>query len=202
MKTLPDIDDDLLAFLQWYFGTERITPAGKGANKFLWTPDPKNTPLEIRAKDVTNAESIGKKPILIVDRGSAQLLQNSLKNKAWQEITSDTETMLELLYCNYVIHCISQNDYESNILATMVQGAFWIHRDEFRPLGYHKIRVDRIGSPSIILNDGEEVEAYDTPVGMTIVVNVHFTIAKNRPIVTDYTLDGDGMLIRDIEVDS
>lgn len=198
MKTLPDIDDDLLRFLQSFFGTPRITPAGGSANTFLWQPNPKDTNLEIRAKDISNAESIGKKPMIIVDRGSAQLMQNSIKNRAWASLTGDSETMLELLYCNYAIHCISKSDYESNILATMVSGAFWIHRDLFRPLGYHKLRVDRIGSPSIINSEGEVIEAYDTPIGLTIAINMHYTINKNSLIVENYTF-GDGMLIRDLE---
>ena len=197
MKTIPDIDEELTGFLQSWFAPGRRLPLGDKDNlkTYQWKEDPKETDLIIQAKNVDNSETIGVTPLIIFDRAMSGFHQSSMKNRMSARITHNEETFLELITVPYVVHCISQNDYIASMLATVVFGAFWMYRDWFRPLGYHKIRVDGIGSPAILYQEEAKTVAYDTPVRLTIMYNMHFTMRKMTDIVEDYQ---EGMIITNI----
>ena len=197
MKTVPDIDEELTGFLQSWFAQGRLLPLGdKNVEKRIqWKEDPKETDLIIQSKNVENSESIGSKPLIVFDRGMAGFRQSSLKNRVSANIPRNEETFLELLTAPYAVHCVSQSDYISSMLATVVFGAFWMYRDLFRSLGYHKLRVDGVGSPAILFQEEGKVSAYDTPVRLTVMYNMHFTMRKMTDIVDDYQ---DGMIIKNI----
>lgn len=160
-----------------------------------WTENPKETDILIQSKNVDNTETIGATPLIIFDRGMGALHQSSLKNRAAARVTHNEETFLELMTLPYAIHCISINDYQSGLLASIIGGVFWMYRDWFRPLGYHKLKIDGVGSPTILYQEEAKAAAYDTPVGMTVRYNMHFTMRKMTDIVDDYH---DGMIIRNI----
>lgn len=164
--------------------------------KIQWTEDPNTTDIIIHVKNDENCESIGSKPSIVFDRATSVIHQSSLKNRVSADITKNEETFLELMTIPYAVHCISSNDYIAGMLATVASGAFWMYRDLFRPLGYHKLKVDGIGSPSIIYQEEAKAVAYDVPFRLTVQYNIHFTMRKETDIVEDY-LDR-GMIIKNI----
>lgn len=152
-----------------------------------WIPDPKATDILIRSKDINNAETLdGNKPSLLIDRGNARLLYSSLKSRMDRNVPDNTETILELLTVPYALHCISMNDYEASIIASIAANAIWIHHDTFKPLGYHRVRVDGIGSPTILINDKSKVALYDVPVSLHVFFNVHYRVSHNTDIMIGY----------------
>lgn len=197
MKTLADVDDELTGFLQSWFAQGREIPLGKKSNlkRVQWKEDPNETDILIQSKNVDNCETLGATPLIVFDRGTAVVHHSTLKNRMSAKVTENEETFLELMSVPYVAHCISINDYMADMLATVTSGVFWMYRDWFRPLGYHKLQIDGIGSPTILYQEEAKTVAYDVPVRMTVRYNMHFTMRKMTDIVESYQ---DGMIVKDI----
>lgn len=199
MKSPVDIDNDILAFLQSFFSTPRTVIVGQAHRTLQWNPNPKTTDLLIRAKDIANAETLdGNKISIIIDRGNSRLLYSSLKSRMARDIPRNSETFLELITVPYALHCLSSNDYEASLVAGIVANAIWMHHDTFKPLGYHRVRVDGIGGPTILINEKSSVNLYDVPVSLHIFYNTHYRISHiteevmgyNTPIIKEIATEG------------
>ena len=187
MKMPLDIDSDILAFLQSFFSTPRMMLLGKGQKTIQWNLDQKTTDILIRAKDIDNAETLdGNKPSILIDRGNSRILYSSLKSRSDRNVPDNTESVLELMYIPYALHCLSSNDDEAGRIASIAAMAIWMHHDTFKPLGYHRIRVDGVGSPTILINEKSKVALYDVPVSLHTYFNLHYRLTHNTDTMTGY----------------
>ena len=176
MVTIAGLRADILKFLQSFFAEGRLVDPIDGTMIFKYDQDEEKTDLIIRARNLVQDQELGKKPLIILDRGPLTFNKSSIRQIQSYDPTTGKEKHMDIMTLPIVLHCIDSNDEQAELLALYAGLAFYIHRRAFIPPWLHDFNLNAITAPSILINEsqGESSAVYVVSVNLVFYVHIGF----------------------------
>jgi hypothetical protein len=195
MLAIAAIRADILKFLQSFFGEGRLSDPVDGSILFKYDEDEEKTELIIRAKNLIQDSELGRKPLIVLDRGTITFQKSSLNQMEDYDPRTGTGHYMDIMTIPVVLHCVSPSDEEAELLGLITALSFFIHKDAFKPPWLHDLNLNALTSPGILINEsqGEGSAVYVVSVNVTFYAHVGFHRREaaevlrsfNDPIVTE-----------------
>jgi hypothetical protein len=131
----------LLRFLRQVFHEtpREDATSGRRGPSFHWEADPSVSELTISDKNTIATDSLGRRPAIIVGRGSFQYGNISFDHMQSLSASTGVRKHTDLVAGSYVIHCVAEEGRVAEILSMYVTRALRVFRRELQKAGYHLI---------------------------------------------------------------
>lgn len=157
----------------------RFSFYGRREGDYKWNNN--DIASEVLIQDVfpENDTVIGKKPLIIISRGTVVPLDRGIDNNMlMMDMSKDTSTHVDLLSVPIQISCIAGNITVSEYLASIVYGTFKYFKKDLMMMGLVSLKGFRIDSPqpSRFHNSETKIDAMETNVSMQIMVQENWKL--------------------------
>jgi hypothetical protein len=153
--TIAGLKADILTFLQSFFAEGRLADPVDDTTIFKYDQDEEKTDLIIRSRNLVQDSELGRKPLIILDRGAITFNKSSLNQIVDYDPTTGKEHYMDIMSIPIVLHCIDKNDEQAELLALTAALSFYIQRTKFRPEWLHDFNLNAITPPSILINESQ-----------------------------------------------